>query len=103
MVYFLVKNNKRAALEAIWEEISYLMNCRIIPNNPEDYFLYRIKEGAYSSYFYSNPQKWSELNEKVASEVDGYIPDILKRFHFYPYYMLLNFPHRLDQKIIKFL
>ena len=101
LVHLLIKRDKRSTLTAIWSELTYLMNCRIIPNKMEDYLLYRIEDGNYVSYFYKNPQSWKELSDEAQNKIADYIPKLLIKYPYYVYYMLLNFPHRLDQEIVK--
>jgi len=103
IISYLVKNEQRAPLEALWKEISYILNQRLIPEKPEDYLLYRIERGDFLSNYFSQPQSYNELLRQATNPIADYIPKVLKNYDFYIYLLLLVYPHRLDQEIIKLL
>lgn len=56
LVNILVKKDKKATLQAIWPELTFILNTKIVPIKIEDYYLYRIIEADVESNFYDMPK-----------------------------------------------
>lgn len=101
LVNILVKKGKKATLEAIWKELSDILNTKIVPKNKEDYFHYRTEEADVVSKFYETPQSFSGLRKEYEENECNDVPKILKSNLPFVLYMILTLPHKLNTDIIK--
>lgn len=101
LVNLLVKKERKATLEAIWQELSHTINTKIVPKKLEDYFLFRTKEADVVSKFYEAPQSFMALKQEYDEDVCKNIPEILKSHLPFVLYMILVMPHKLNTDIIK--
>lgn len=101
LVNILVKKERKATLEAIWQELSNIINTKIVPKKLEDYFLFRTNEADMISKFYETPQSFRALKQKYDEDVCKNVPKILKSNFPFMLYMILVMPHKLNTDIIK--
>jgi hypothetical protein len=102
IVKLFVLKCKKSILEAVWKGISYILHSMFVADTFEDFFLYRCKKGNHNEFFYEIPQSWSKLKQ-ISKEKITSIPPILLEISHYIFYLLLIYPHRLNEDIIKIL
>jgi hypothetical protein len=103
LVEMLVRGNQRKFIEETWREISFIHFEEFIPEDPIDYYLWRVERGENRSIISNKTQSWGELRAKSESIMGEGLPETMKRLPAYLPFFLSMFPHRVNSETIGFL
>jgi hypothetical protein len=105
IIDLLTRQDRRAELEQLWREITYLSQERFVPQENWQNYLWRCAEGEGKTYseFPNQTQSWEELVKDAAKVDDDLIPPALQGHPYFLPLFLLVYPHRANANFVKFL
>src|SRR6266545_1728606 len=87
-------------LDELWRVLSRISCQEMIPADPKDYLLWRMKKGNQADRFPDAEQSWASLVAEAEANYSDSLPPVLKdRKHFLP--LLINImPHRFNHRFV---
>jgi hypothetical protein len=74
VVQMIVRRDYRDLLERAWPAISRVQLAEVVPDDPADYFSWRIEKGVHRSPLPNATQSYRELQSQSRSAVDNVLP-----------------------------
>jgi len=95
------RRNIRDVVEKAWKQISYLQLKEFVSDKKEDLFVWLVKDGVNKGRFHNATQSWGEI-VKSANDSSGIQPLLLENKELW-HFLILVYPHRANNDIIKML
>ncbi|MGW1324265.1 hypothetical protein ACWD64_17225 [Streptomyces antibioticus] len=88
----------RDVISSLWPVISRISREEMIPNEPRDYFFWRMENGTLYSSFPDVTQSWAALQNEAAEDYSDSLPETLKDRKFFLPLFINAMPHRFNHR-----
>ena len=98
LVDFLVRADRREVLESLWAGVTHVRSFEFVPDNREDFYLWRCREGEERNWAFRVPTSWAELVDGLPGTTD--LPEGLQEDAWLCALFVLAYPHRMRRDLL---
>ncbi|MEN9920730.1 MAG: hypothetical protein RL538_623 [Candidatus Parcubacteria bacterium] len=103
VIELLTRLNQRDFISEQWREISFMRFDELVPENPNDFLLWRTEHGENRTTLPKKENSWAEMEKEAVSLKGESLPSTLRRFpEFIPFFVTV-FPFRLNSELLGYL
>jgi len=102
LVSLCARRGLKELISKTWKDITYIKFKQFIPDNPDEFFHWRVKSGNNLTVMPTWTQSWKKLQEESNDIRMAQFPGAIERLFPFVLLFLLVLPHRTTNELVKY-